>query len=246
MFLVTVGVLGFTSSYLRESKSKSLFLKQDLSLYFILLLFFFIVGFKTIFFTLILVLVYSTSQNKKKERVWYFLLYAIYFPCSHLLVWFCFARSSSCFLKEKKIPTFYFNLVSYFYIYFLFLCLCYPFIPQFDFCCSLFALFYLSRLVTKVKEEGIVNCSRLLLLSTVTVRVENNTSCSEIVWYPKERGTFIRLLTWFLLCRGCNLWAIMVLITVPNSVLNYGNNSWPLKRKLACNPPYMRLQFSLH
>ncbi|KAF3958233.1 hypothetical protein CMV_016838 [Castanea mollissima] len=46
---------------------------------------------------------------------------------------------------------------------------------------SLFALFYLSRLVTKGKEEGIANSSSLLLLSTVIVRVENKTSCSGIV-----------------------------------------------------------------
>ena len=50
---------------------------------------------------LILVLFCSPSQNKKKERVWYFLLYAINFRFSHLLVWFYFA-SSSFFEKEKK------------------------------------------------------------------------------------------------------------------------------------------------
>ena len=49
------------------------------------------------------------------------------------------------------------------------------------FCCSLFALFYLSRLVTKGKAEGIANCSQLLLLSTLIIQVENKTSCSEIV-----------------------------------------------------------------
>ena len=132
----------------------------------------------------------------------------------------------------------FFVLVSYhfgctlpfsFLLLYFSLCLCYAILPFLNliFCCSLFALFYISRLITKGKEEGIANHSRLLLLSTVTVRVENNTSCSGIVWYPKERGTFIRPLTWFLLCHGCDLWVIVVLVTVPNLVLNYGHNSCP-------------------
>ena len=105
---------------------------------------------------------------------------------------------SNCSVKERG-TSFYF--ITFILSLLLFLRLCYPFnIVQLNWFCTLFIWFnlffskfhfnflYLSRLVTKQKEEGIVKCSCLLILS-----IERKTSCSGIVWCPKERGTFLFL-----------------------------------------------------
>ena len=103
---------------------------------------------------------------------------------------------SNCSVKERG-TSFYF--LTFILSFLLFLRLCYSWnIVQFDFPLCFFDLtlfffvkfhfnfLYLSRLVTKRKEEGIANCSRLLILS-----IEMKTSCSGIVWCPKERGTIL-------------------------------------------------------
>ena len=94
---------------------------------------------------------------------------------------------SNCSVKERG-TSFYF--LTFILSLLLFLRLCYSLnIVQFDFALCFFDLtffffwvkfhfnfLYLSRLVTKRKEEGIAKCSRLLILS-----IERKTSCSGIV-----------------------------------------------------------------
>ena len=94
---------------------------------------------------------------------------------------------SNCSVKERG-TSFYF--LTFILSFLLFLRLCYSLsIVQFDFALCFFDLtffffwvkfhfnfLYLSRLVTKRKEEGIAKCSRLLILS-----IERKTSCSGIV-----------------------------------------------------------------